>query len=166
MSTREWNRMAPAHREVIASFLNSEPPVKLGALAKAIGLKVKLATLSPGISGEIRPDPDAEAGFIIRVNRHETKERQRFTLAHEIAHFLLHKELIGDGIADNVLYRSGQSDQVEVEANRLAAELVMPKEQVEAKLRERDYLVTEEELEDLAREFQVSKPAMKIRVGG
>ena len=166
MTTREWSKIEPSQRDTVAAFLDDEPPVKLGALAKALGLKVKLATMSPGISGEIRPDPEAEAGYIIRVNRHETRERQRFTLAHEIAHFLLHRDYIGEGIADNVLYRSGQSDKIEVEANRLAAELVMPRAKVDARVQEYDYLLSDEEIELLAREFQVSKPAMEIRVGG
>ena len=62
----------------------SEYPVKLGAIASALGVKVLLSTLPRGTSGQIGQEDGA---FVIRVNRHEAKHRQRFTLAHEIAHF-------------------------------------------------------------------------------
>ena len=49
-----------------------------------------------------------------------------YTKLYEIAHFLLHREQIGSGISDDVLYRSSLSDQREAEANRLAADMLMP----------------------------------------
>ena len=153
-------RITPEQRATIGRF-TSEVPVKVGALAAELGLKVTLGTLKPGISGEIRPD--GTGGYTIRINRHERKERQRFTLAHEIGHFLLHRDRIGSGILDDVMYRSGLSDPIEAEANRAAAEMLMPRRVVLDRLRgtARD----EETAERLARMFEVSVPAMKIRIG-
>ncbi len=102
------------------------PKVPLGAIAKDLSLIVKRATLSMKISGEIHPHEEAEAGFIIRINRHEVRARQRFTLTHEISHYLLHKDKIENGIEDNALYRSNFSNTLEAQANRLAADLIMP----------------------------------------
>jgi Zn-dependent peptidase ImmA (M78 family) len=118
-----------------------------------------------GVSGQIA----REGGrYIIRVNRNEARERQRFTIAHELAHYLLHRDVIDgspDGITDNVLYRSGASESIEYEANRLAAELIMPMGLIEKRLKE-DFggLVTEATIESLAASFQVSKSAMEIRL--
>lgn len=151
--------------EDINSFISDfhlELPVKVGKIASALGLKVKISTLQNGISGEIRKEGDS---YIIKVNRHDTKERQRFTIAHEISHYLLHKELIGDGIVDDALYRSKLSDKLEAEANKLAAEILMPWTQIKVKVEELDNLKHEPLYEELSSIFEVSTTAIKIRLG-
>ena len=52
--------------------------------------------------------------------------RRRFTIAHEIAHFLLHRDKIGDQLSDDAMYRSSLSSDDERAANRLAADILMP----------------------------------------
>ena len=138
-------------------------PVKVGALAKALGLRVVLATLPMNISGLIQPDEDGK--FVIKVNRFESKERQRFTIAHEIAHYLLHRDRINSGIVDSVLYRSKLSSKIEAEANKLAADIVMPNEAVFAVMSQLPRPISEDAISDLATNFEVSKQAMAIRVG-
>ncbi|HCM3005245.1 TPA: ImmA/IrrE family metallo-endopeptidase, partial [Klebsiella pneumoniae] len=94
--------------------------------------------------------------------------RQRFTLAHEIAHFLLHRDRIGDGITDDILYRSKLSDFMEVQANRLAADILMPGHLLEKKLLELTQTVElrdEQKIERLAEVAGVSTTAIKIRLG-
>lgn len=159
--SREWNSLDPKTRSRIEAFQNS-PLVQLPALAKALGVTVKAATLAPGISGEIRP---AEGGFVIRINRHDPAKRQRFTVAHELAHFLLHRDAIGDGIEDNVLYRSALSDRREQEANRLAADILMP----DILVAEAKEVAEEKGVGDvilyLSELFGVSEAALRIKVG-
>lgn len=137
-------------------------PIRLTDLAGAFGVPVKAATLAPGISGEIRPDESG--GFVIKVNRHDPKRRQRFSVAHELSHFLLHRDQIGDGITDDVLYRSSLSDWREAEANRLAADILMP----DALVREQIEAAHEKGVGDivlyLADEFAVSEAAMRIKL--
>jgi Zn-dependent peptidase ImmA (M78 family) len=70
------------------------------------------------------------------------------------------------GIRDNVLYRSGAPSRVEFEANRLAADLVMPPALIDEEIRKIEGQLSEPELEALARRFGVSKAAMEIRVSG
>lgn len=152
-------------QQKIISRYTREIPVKLGALAKELGIEVSAATLSPGVSGEIRRESidNGEQRYRIRINRHEKKERQRFTLAHEIAHFLLHREKIGDGLEDDVLYRSKLSNNLEYEANRFAAELIMPQAALRIELVNIE--PDEQTAEELAMKFGVSKDAMTIRLG-
>lgn len=161
MPSREWYRIDPEARAAILEH-QSEIPVPLAKLANALGISVKAATLGPGISGELRPGPDD--GFVIRVNRHDAPARQRFTVAHELAHFLLHRQMIGNGIADDVLYRSALSDYVEAEANRLAADILMPEDQIQ-----QEYRAACGSHPDvvgmLSTRFGVSESAMKIRLG-
>lgn len=164
MTSREYKRIEGREREVLETY-TTEYPVKLGQLAKDLGISIKVSSMSTGISGQIMKEGNS---YSIRVNRHEARERQRFTIAHELAHFFLHKAIIDsspDGIRDNVLYRSGEPERIEYEANRLAADIVMPMPLVEQILRE-DFngVVTEATIESLAARFQVSKAAMEIRL--
>ena len=144
----------------------SEYPVKLAELAKKLGVAIKVASLDLGISGKISKE---DGKYIIRVNRFESRERQRFTIAHEIAHYLLHRPRIDksvNGITDSVLYRSGESAKIEFEANRLAADIVMPLNAVQAKKIEifGDHPINGEMIEHLAEAFEVSNAAMEIRL--
>jgi len=164
MASRELSRVSDQHKQVLDRYL-SGGSTKLGQLASELGVKIKVSSLSTGVSGQIKNEGSE---YVIRVNRHEARERQRFTIAHELAHFLLHRDIIDssiDGIKDNVLYRSGEPERIEYEANRLAAEIVMPMAQVEKALSE-DFggVVTEGTIESLAARFQVSKAAMEIRL--
>ena len=159
----KWSNFDAEQLEIVNRYMN-ELPVKVGALARELGISVKVSTLKPGISGHIRREEDGE--YVIRINRHESRERQRFTLAHEIAHFLLHRDEIErlGGIEDNVLYRSGASEQKEYEANRLAADLIMPRKIVQAKLAQVGHPASEEVIDHMANLFEVSKAAMEIRL--
>jgi hypothetical protein len=164
MTSREYKRIQDPTKEILQRHL-SEYPVKLGRLAKELGVSIKVSSMNTGVSGQIT----REGGhYLNRVNRHEARERQRFTIAHELAHFLLHKSVIDsspDGIKDNVLYRSGEPERIEYEANRLAADIVMPMALVQKVLQEEfDGVVTEATIESLAARFQVSKAAMEIRL--
>lgn len=163
--SREWEQL-PEDRQSLIERLQVAPKVPLGEIAKKLGLIVRLSTLPANVSGEIRPDTtgQAPAGFVIRINRHESKARQRFTLAHEISHFLLHEQLIGNGIADNVLYRSSLSNKQEAEANRLAADLIMPWSILKSQARNRNEL-DDAKLEEISNRIGVSKVALKIRFG-
>ena len=162
--SREMNRLSDEHKEILSRFL-AQRPIPLGRLAAELGVPIKVASLGTGISGQISRE---DAGYVIRVNRNEARERQRFTIGHEIAHFLLHREVIDsspNGITDTVLYRSGAPQQIEFEANRLAADIVMPMDLVEKELQEGfGGVVTEATIEALASRFEVSKAAMEIRL--
>lgn len=142
----------------------AEHPVRLGEIAKSLGVKVLLSTLPRGTSGQI----SREGGyFVVRINRHEAKHRQRFTLAHELAHFLLHKDRIEaqGGWSENVLLRApNQPIQIEYEANRLASDLVIPSAQLREATADYSGPLTSEVIDDLARRFGVSAAAMEIKL--
>lgn len=164
MATRELARIAPEDRVILDRYM-SEAPVKLGQLARDLGVAIKVSSMGTGISGQIAREGNQ---YVIRVNRNEARERQRFTIGHELAHYLLHRQLIDSsptGIRDTVLYRSGAPERIEFEANRLAAEIVMPMPLVEREVDENfGGVVTEATLEALALKFEVSKAAMEIKL--
>ena len=160
--SNEWYGLDKEHQELIENF-QKEVPMKIGELAKNLGVTVYSATLPSNISGEIK---ETDGKTVIKVNRHDTKPRQRFTLAHEIAHFLLHKHLLRNGIVDDVLYRSSQSNAIEAEANRLAADILMPPNLINEILRNCSHLTDRErKLEEVAQQLNISLTALKIRMG-
>lgn len=153
-------RLSVEERRIIQDA-QREIPVGLSDIARKLGLTVKASTLPAGISGEIRP---TAGSYEIKVNRHDSKGRQRFTVAHEIAHFLLHRDQIGQGVSDDALYRSSLSDAREAEANRFAAEILMPPAAVREALANYAGPV-EDRSTQLAQLFGVSEVAFDIRLG-
>lgn len=153
------DRLSEHQRRVVIEAQRALP-VRLGDIARAFNVSVKASTLPAGISGEIRPSGQS---YEIKVNRHDSRGRQRFTVAHELAHYFLHRDQIGNGVSDDALYRSTLSDAREAEANRLAAEVLMPKEKVLEAARE--YVgLHEDRAAKLADIFEVSEVAMEIRL--
>jgi Zn-dependent peptidase ImmA (M78 family) len=116
-----------------------EAPVDVEAIASSLGIEVRRAPAEDDMSGFLLRNPDGTA--VIGVNALHHPNRQRFTIGHEIGHFVLHRydEVHVDKVERFVLrLRSGISstgeDQEEIEANRFAAELLMPMEFLEKDL--------------------------------
>jgi hypothetical protein len=144
----------------IAASYFREAPVDLLGMATDLGLSVDLeADMPRDLSGRISRGGTGPTGYLIEVNRLDPPDRKRFTLAHEIAHFLLHRDLIDEGIEDNGLYRSRLADRTEIEANRLAANIIMP-----AQLVRNVYNAGVKHLDNLSVTFQVSEEAMRVRL--
>lgn len=154
-----FNRRPPG--EVIREFTEF-PPVNVEGLAKALGLSVFEKEL-PGISGMLTADHlSGPCGYTIYVNSTDPLNRRRFTIAHEIAHFLLHRNKAATTeFKDDRLYRSpGLSDAKEAEANRLAADILMPRRIIRRLL---DQGVTDPNV--MADRLKVSPDAMEVRMG-
>lgn len=101
-------------------------PVKPEEIAEQFGLAVVRTPLENNVGGFILK----KHGEAVRiyVNSNDSQERQRFTLAHEIGHYWLHRD--DGGEFGYVEYRGELStrgtDPVERWANSFAAELIMP----------------------------------------
>jgi len=150
----------------------STPPVNIEALIKLFNIELdKNAELPDKILGEIRK---VDGNYKISVRKNDHYYRKRFTMAHELAHFLLHENKIGDGVDDNFAYRStgdGNFDnqritkKEETEANKMAAGLLMPKDLILKSIQEKNIGNNIDNLSELlSKEFQISASAMKIRI--
>lgn len=138
-------------------------PVKLTPIATELGVPVyRVPGWGKNISGMLKKKADTPSGYAIYVNGTEPDVRKRFTIAHEIGHFVLHENLLKDGIVEDALLRAeGLSNVVETQANCFAADVLMPWHLLnEAQAKGAN---TIEALADL---FQVSKDAMSIRLLG
>ena len=151
----------PSHSQKVIAKFQQQAPVNVVAIAQALGLNVWEQKLGPNISGKLFRDSvnGGGAGFSICVNSTEAINRKRFTVAHEVAHFILHSAQISD-LTDDTFYRSSLSTAQEVEANKLAADIIMPYQLIDSLQRNGVVGVS-----GLAQALQVSEVAMMIRLG-
>ena len=151
--------MTSSEQRIIEKYQVSAP-VDITAMATELGLAVyESYDLPHGISGKIARNGGASSGYSISVNANEAYCRRRFTVAHECAHYLLHRAKIGDELSDDALYRSKLDTKEEFEANNQAADLLMPRWLLNEYIRNGLAGIA-----DLASTFEVSEPAMKVRV--
>jgi predicted transcriptional regulator len=134
----------------------SREPVSLRDVVSALNLEVVQTTGEPFLSeGALQPMGD---GHAIVVRGASNERRRRFTIAHEIGHFVLHPGRLAPerGGLVNQAWK-----QQEREADQFAAELLMP-----------EPLVREAVVElgadpgRLADRFDVSRKAMQVRLSG
>jgi Zn-dependent peptidase ImmA (M78 family) len=145
--------------------MESSGPVDPVAIANELGLKVYNATFDDeGIHGLIAKRPSNTS---IYVNVNDRPVRKRFTVAHELGHFILHLAAgEGEFIDNQDTFRTVQDPdtpwddarRAEWEANVFAAALLMPKDSIVQAWREIG------DPEGMAAFFQVSQQAMTLRL--
>ena len=157
-------------RALISKLGLKTPPVPVEKLAKALGVRIEYSPFDEELSGmAFLRDGKPTIG----VNSHHHPNRQRFTIAHELGHILLHRSRLDAAVlvdkSKNCLPRDSISaegtDPVEIQANAFASELLMPADlmrQVLANssrdLHDDDYLIA------LAKRFRVSLAAFQFRL--
>ena len=130
-------------------------PIDLAKLASLLQIKIMGAKLDETVSGVLKKDP---AGvWTVLYNEGQSYVRSRFTIAHELAHFCLHRGN-RDNFEDDVFFRTESSDWMEKEANRFAGELLMPRDEFKKAV---DQGITN--IDELARRFAVSTYAVRVR---
>ena|ERR1700722_13363927 len=146
---------------IVAKF-HETPPVRVVDIAVSLGLAVWEVDLPRDISGKIMKDSKhgGNSGYSVLINSNDSLVRKRFTVGHEIGHFVLHRSQIGDGLVDDAMYRSGLSTWAEVQANKAAADILMPYSLIDKAVQSGT-----KSIEDLAALFVVSRQAMAIRLG-
>jgi len=103
------------------------------------------------------------------VKAEDILPRRRFTAAHELGHAVLHKETMRRYLSDlKISETDGEGTEMEAEANRFAAELLMPEEVIRARADEltREYKACPRIVlaVRLASELLVSREAMRYRL--
>lgn len=139
--------------------LQPKAPVNIVGIAKVLGLQVwESRSLPENVAGKLFIDKQngGTNGYSIVVRSQDPLVRKRFTVAHEIAHYLLHRHLFIRELVDDALYRSELKNVFEAQANQLAAELLMPWHLLAE--------VADRPLGMLAKMFEVSEQAMSIRL--
>lgn len=147
----------------------SEPPIDLECVARHLGLAIMYEPLSKSISGFLHRHPSGRATIV--VNRNHVVGRQRFTIAHEIGHFVLrHNE--NQIYIDKTYTVQLRSDAPtgahpeEAQANAFAAALLMPKAMLRSDVlrRAHDHRVEDDVIDALTDRYGVSERALLIRL--
>lgn len=159
--------------EILEQYKNTIP-VPVVHIAKQLGIDIyETEDFTKDQTGSITKEGEK---YVIYVNAHTSPRRKRFTIAHEIVHFLKHREKIDErelvtetkqpvynglqsqrGIVSPEQAAESEEQSIEEEANRLAAELLMPEEAFKKAWEETS------SIEEIAERFQVSPQAASIR---
>ena len=163
--------------QLLASHRIVAPPVDVERIARELKIPIRFEILPEPISGFLHRDGSLNA---IVVNKRHSRQRQRFTIAHEIGHFVLghntenihvEKEYPINLPAQNVKFRrksehEGYADKEEVYANAFAASLLMPEYMIRVDM---EKAIADRSFDDtlinaLAKRYNVSEHALVIQL--
>lgn len=121
--------------EIVDEILRQNPnmpyPVPLEELAEVVGIQRIEELVTEGFEGMLMTNPEKSQGVIL-VKANANHQRRRFTIGHELGHYLLpwHRQLefscTSENIKDSSAANSTRGIEMEAEANAFASELLMP----------------------------------------
>ena len=121
-----------------------------------MGLNLKFQILPPDVSGKLQK---FNGQWTIIVNKSHSTNRQRYTIAHELGHYCLHKDF-HEQFEDTTFFRKEKDwTSIEYEANSFAADILMPENAIESAINQGINT-----LSDLSIRFGVSLIAIKNRL--
>lgn len=144
-------------RSLLSKYWKGGLPIDPKKIAALEGLSVQACSsfAEKNISGELVPEGKSA---VIRFNPSDSAKRQRFTIAHELGHYVLgHGHAFRDPSSH---FSMSYYDPREVDANQFAAEVLMPEMAVNVLVKQRKIT----DVKELARIFDVSINAMSYRL--
>lgn len=165
-------RFQKAKREaeqLLEKYEIANSPVPVERIAKREGARIQFGPLDKELSGMFFVKDGVPT---IGVNSLHHPNRQRFSLAHELGHMMLHADIIkgihvdkGNAILQRAALAAEGTDPMEIEANQFAANLLVPDFLLSSILGD-DYTISddEEELEALSKKFKVSTVMIQLRL--
>lgn len=151
-------RPARAAHELLTLHDTQEPPIDVDRIAGRCGVRIIKRRLDDALSGLLLI---LDEGAVIGVNNAQHEYRQRFTIGHELGHYVLdHHDRFHIDLGPNVQHGDppGYDWQSERAANQFAANLLMPSGLVHAAH------TTNISTPQLAHRFEVSELAMGYRL--
>lgn len=115
------------------------------------------------VDGFLRRNPDNPKEWWITYSTNVTPERQRFTKAHELGHYIIHSQRQDEFRCgrDAIVEKDTGETNIEAQANQFASYLLMPATHVRPRIEKT--LVTLDLISELAGFYGVSFEAMCIR---
>lgn len=154
----DFKRSEQESEKIIEKNYITFPPINLQEIVEEEGLSLAVAEFGEqNISGFI----DFEKKMII-ANKYDSDTRQRFTIAHELGHWILHQKEINEDHDIVVLYRrpiQTENDPLEQEANCFAANLLVPKKFL------KEFIKKKLNSKQIANIFGVSESVISFRYG-
>jgi len=131
-----------------------KPPVPIEKIPEKFGLEVVEFPFHNNVSGLLKKEQG-----VIGVNQGHHPVRKRFTIAHELGHFLLGHEMGKDELVDDSFNMPYPQER---EANIFASLILMPTDWVKKSVKENG--MNDSLIETLAKEYVVSKQSATIRL--
>ena len=152
-------------RLAISTTSQTHGGVDIVQIACELGIEVVSTNdCDPFFNAAIKYFPN-ENKFQITVNESQSRNRVRFSIAHEIAHYVLHKDQI---INQGMMTRSSDENENERQADEFAGQLLIPDELLndftEKNNISKEKEVTKVQLSWLANHFRVSYIVAAIRL--
>ncbi|MCE5322109.1 ImmA/IrrE family metallo-endopeptidase [bacterium] len=135
-----------------------ELPVNLSLICKYLKINFRHKVMEDAVGGYLLRTPKRR--YIVMNSNHELA-RQRFTIAHEIAEFLLDRRQEYSGRRYSI---DGSQEPRERFCNRFAANLLMPAAAVLTQAQELHHSTRNNKTNVLASRFGVSEQAMRYRL--
>jgi len=158
-------------QKLLKDFEVKAAPVPIERIIKRLDIRIQFSPLDQELSGMALVKDGVS---VIGVNALHHPNRQRFTMAHELGHHMMHRSQIeGTVHVDKgfamILMRDDLAkqgtDQMEIEANTFASEFLMPEQFISNMLD-----VSSIDLDDtahlslIAKKFKVSVSAIQYRI--
>lgn len=157
-------------REVLTDYGSVAAPVPVEKVIKRRDIRIQFSPLDQELSG-MALVKDGVA--VIGVNALHHPNRQRFTMAHELGHHIMHRAHIEDTVhvdkgfailKRDTLAAQG-TDRMEIEANAFASELLLPRDLLEPMIDAGDIDLDDvDRLQSIAKKFKVSLSALQYRL--
>lgn len=176
-------RMNQKTEALLKQYNVFKAPVDIFGLIEEIGLDLVVMALDDEMSGFIKIHGDSAA---IAVNQDHHIFRQRFTAAHELGHYILHRNsdaeqtFIDNSFSKTIIDKRKSSarkvfnrdatsamgtQRQEIEANRFAGSILMPESIIEEIVSRFKIDITDEfDMKRLSDKFTVSTQAMTHRL--
>ena len=143
-------------------------PIQIEEIATKLGLEIVRQPMEDSVSGMLIIKQE---GGTIGVNENHHPNRQRFSIAHELGHYILHRNDMNVFLDTSPIFfrdeSSADGSKVrEIEANHFAAEILMPREVLVPYIRQEIGFDPSNDLalKRLAGYFGVSTQALLIRL--
>ena len=171
MNERRRRLIARRVRALLQEHEVTAPPVPVERIARGLSVQLRFSPLDQELSGMVFVKDDTP---IIGVNAIHHPNRQRFTIAHECGHLILHRAQVTKEVHVDkgfpMLMRDTAAaagvNEMEIEANLFAAELLMPESLLTEALGNAPFDIDDDAtVSALARRFRVSLSAMQFRLG-
>lgn len=170
MQGHQKNRPRLAAEKILKDLGIQSAPVPVERIAKYLDAQVRYSPLDQELSGMIYIKDGVP---IIGVNSLHHPNRQRFTIAHELGHLILHKDLVANSVHVDKEFRmllrgpsAGEgTDRIEIEANEFGAELLIPRMLLDQMLAGKQFDIDDDQpFQELAKRFRVSRQMLSYRI--
>lgn len=119
-------------------------------------IELVMMPLESNVSGELMYH---NGKWKMIINTKHPLTRQRFTMSHELGHYVSHRQK-SNKFTDSLFYRKNENkDSIEYQADKFAAEILMPEQYVRSEIKEGIL-----DVDELAEIFGVSGQAMLNRL--